>query len=297
MAVNWKKFQEPKSTYPNLEYTPSRAANPRDSHRVYWGMIWAIDDPIWDTIMPPSEWNCFCGVRPTNKPVTVLPDGWQQPETDPVFRNNPGKTGKFVNTEETPYYTETDVKMRAAIGEMAIRLEKKRQQLEDFKLYKEFENGGKVYIHKLKSNKENDYKLVLSSALDFARKGEEVKIGTRLYYDKRGINESEAYKRVYGNLIGTRFEGKSPDLIINNTLFYEVEGYVQPFTSDKISRMLSHGLKQSDKVIINNTGGASDRYIRRLIYSRLNNNASIDEVWLYEKGKLRLFYKTQRGGQ
>ena len=87
MAVNWKKFQETKNTYPNLEYTPSRAANPRDSHRVYWGKIWAIDDPIWDTIMPPSEWNCFCGVRPTNKPVTVLPDGWQQPETDPARRS------------------------------------------------------------------------------------------------------------------------------------------------------------------------------------------------------------------
>lgn len=125
MAVNWKKFQETKSTYPNLEYTPSRAANPRDSHRVYWGKIWAIDDPIWDTIMPPSEWNCLCGVRPTNKPVTVLPDGWQQPETDPVFRNNPGKTAEIVNTEKTDYYQSAPEQKRPMILMLAMNFAKK----------------------------------------------------------------------------------------------------------------------------------------------------------------------------
>ena len=125
MAVNWKKFQETKNTYPNLEYTPSRAANPRDSHRVYWGKIWAIDDPVWDTIIPPSEWNCLCGVRPTNKPVTILPDGWQHPATDPVFRNNPGKTAKIVNTEETGYYQSAPEQKRPIILLFAMNFVKK----------------------------------------------------------------------------------------------------------------------------------------------------------------------------
>jgi len=57
--------------------------------------------------------------------------------------------------------------------------------------------------------------------------------------------------------------------------------------------MLSNGLKQSSYIIINNSKGASDRYVKRLIYERINNNIHVDEVWLYEKGKLRILLKKQ----
>ena len=62
--------------------------------------------------------------------------------------------------------------------------------------------------------------------------------------------------------------------------------------------MISHGTKQASRIIINNTKGASDRFIRDNIYKRIKDkafNREIDEVWLYEKGKLRLFYKN--GGE
>jgi hypothetical protein len=55
--------------------------------------------------------------------------------------------------------------------------------------------------------------------------------------------------------------------------------------------MFTHGLKQSDRLIINNTKGCSDRYLRRQIADRLNINMPIAEVWVYEKGKKRLFFK------
>ena len=54
--------------------------------------------------------------------------------------------------------------------------------------------------------------------------------------------------------------------------------------------MLSHGLKQSGRIIINNNKGGNDRLIRKMIQARLHINADIKEIWLYEKGKLRLFY-------
>jgi hypothetical protein len=59
--------------------------------------------------------------------------------------------------------------------------------------------------------------------------------------------------------------------------------------------MLSNGLKQSSRIIINNSNGASDQGITEKINGLLNNNAIIDEVWLYEKGKLRRFYNAQQG--
>jgi hypothetical protein len=60
--------------------------------------------------------------------------------------------------------------------------------------------------------------------------------------------------------------------------------------------MIKKGAAQSSRIIINNNKGASDRYIRDNIYKRLkdkNFNYDIDEVWLYEKGKLRVLYKKQ----
>ncbi len=58
--------------------------------------------------------------------------------------------------------------------------------------------------------------------------------------------------------------------------------------------MLSHGFKQSPYLVINNNKGASDRYITKVINDRIkdkNFQYDIKEVWLYEKGKIRLLYK------
>ena len=60
--------------------------------------------------------------------------------------------------------------------------------------------------------------------------------------------------------------------------------------------MIAKGAKQSSRIIINNNKGASDRYIRDNIYKRVkdkNYKYNIGEVWLYEKGKLRLLFKKQ----
>ena len=60
--------------------------------------------------------------------------------------------------------------------------------------------------------------------------------------------------------------------------------------------MIGKGTKHSSRIIINNSKGASDRYIRDNIYKRVKDKTfkyNIDEVWLYEKGKLRLLFKKQ----
>ena len=62
--------------------------------------------------------------------------------------------------------------------------------------------------------------------------------------------------------------------------------------------MISHGAKQSPYIIINNTKGCSDRFILRNIYERLSDKKfgyDIKEVWLYEKGKIRLLFKKTVG--
>jgi hypothetical protein len=96
---------------------------------------------------------------------------------------------------------------------------------------------------------------------------------------------------VFGALVGTAYENKCPDLIIDG-VFYEYESYRPPFKRVKISNMISKGLKQSSRIIINSNKACGDMYIGRNIHNRvINNRQRIEEVWLYAKGKVRLLYK------
>ena len=156
------------------------------------------------------------------------------------------------------------------------------------KLYfirKEYDNGGVVKIMKDYDDKKNDYKAILTIANYFAQNGAEVLMPHPLHV------KSQEYKKVFGKLIGTKYESKCPDLIINGT-FYEFEGFVRPWKKQKVGRMISHGLAQSNRIIIDNNKGCSDRFIRKAIMARANlPKQDIQEVWIYEKGIPRLFYK------
>ncbi|GHT54263.1 hypothetical protein FACS189446_3510 [Bacteroidia bacterium] len=158
-----------------------------------------------------------------------------------------------------------------------------------FKIHKEYPNGGKVLIHKTINKKGSDYKPLVNIANFFAKEGRTTKLMPTLHF------KSEEYKEIFSSLIGTIYERKCPDLQIDGQ-FYEFENYNPPFKIRKISNMISHGAKQSPRIIINNTKGASDRYIRRQISERLDDKHfkyKIDKVWVYEKGKLRLLFKIQ----
>jgi phage gp29-like protein len=99
-AVNFRKMQDTQRMYPNLEYIESSAREKRSLHLDWVGIIRPIGDIWWDTHMPPSDWNCQCGVKQTDKPVTPIFKGGNG---NPIFANNPGKTASFINMKEHPY--------------------------------------------------------------------------------------------------------------------------------------------------------------------------------------------------
>jgi len=158
-----------------------------------------------------------------------------------------------------------------------------------YKTYKKYKNRGEVLIHEIVDKKKSDYKIILTIANEFAKQGKTVKLTPIVHF------KSAEYKEIYGLLSGTVYERKCPDFKIDD-LFYEYESFNPPFKKRKISNMISHGAKQSSRIIINNNKGASDRYIMDNIYKRLKDKTfryDIDEVWLYEKGKIRLLFKKQ----
>jgi len=157
-------------------------------------------------------------------------------------------------------------------------------ETELFSLIKSFAGGGKIFLMKGIDKNKPDYNSILTVATLFAREGHEVKILTSCHY------KSPEYNIVFGNLFGTKYERKCPDLLIDGK-FYEYEGFEKPWNRRKIKNMLAHGLLQANRIIIDNTKGAADRIIRKAIMARLRIGTIIDEVWLYEKGNKRLFFR------
>ena len=152
-------------------------------------------------------------------------------------------------------------------------------------MYKKFKTGGEIEIID-GYRKKADHRDLLSIARFFAQKGDHVKITTDIHF------KNEKYHEVFGALIGTKYDRKCPDLIINGK-FYEYESFTPPFRKIKIKNMLTHGVVQSNNLILNNNKGASDRYIIKLIHQRIRLGQDINEVWIYEKGEVRMLYKKQ----
>ncbi|MFV0310850.1 MAG: DUF935 family protein [Dysgonomonas sp.] len=149
MAANLKKYEKTAHLYPNLEYMETLASHPRESHLEYVGTILPIGHEAWAWLMPPSDWNCDCWVRPTDKEPTAAPG---KPEDfNPIFDNNPAQTAEFVNTKQTPYYRHTDESLRDKVEKEGKKLfkEYKKQAAEHRKEVTEVykgKNGGMLEI-------------------------------------------------------------------------------------------------------------------------------------------------------
>ena len=161
-----------------------------------------------------------------------------------------------------------------------------------FACFKSFATGGSVWLMNGLDKKNSDYSDLITIACFFAKKGHTVRLLSSVHY------KDPVYRCIFGELIGTRYYRKCPDLLIDGN-FYEYESYKRPFSSSKISHMLKRGAEQAERIIIDNNKGASDRFIVNMIVKRSSDKhflGSIEEVFVYEKGNLRrLYYKKAVG--
>jgi len=302
-AADWQQFRREKDVLPNLKWMPSTSLHPCREHRRYWGTIRPIDDKFWNEHRPGDRWNCKCSLSSTDESVTPVPANDDVSKPQPGLSGNPGITGKTFS-DDHPYFPRScqdcdfyHPNLKNRLKDLFTNRVKNcyncpyidkcidRLGADGFKLERKYPNGGTLYIHSDADKDKNDYKAILTIARIFAKDGRTVRITPRLHY------KSEEYQSIYGSLIGTRYERKCPDFQVDG-IFYEYESFIKPWNKKKVGRMLSHGLEQSSRIIIDNTKGCSERFIRKQIMARIHLPAQvIDEVWIYEKGKVRLFYK------
>ncbi len=103
---------------------PSRAATPREEHKPYYGIVRPINDDFWIKHMPPSAWNCLCGVEQTDDEVTPVPA--KGPKAAPGLDHNPGLTGKlFSDSHPLSIKANSDARRAARIEREAEALHRK----------------------------------------------------------------------------------------------------------------------------------------------------------------------------
>jgi SPP1 gp7 family putative phage head morphogenesis protein len=63
MAGKWEQFQRVKDTRPFLQYQTVGDRRVRPEHAAWDNKVLHIDDPWWDTHMPPNDYGCRCTAR------------------------------------------------------------------------------------------------------------------------------------------------------------------------------------------------------------------------------------------
>jgi hypothetical protein len=182
-AANMIGYKKNTRLYPNLEYIETNAAHPRATHLAWVGTILPVDHEWWDTRLPPSDWNCDCGVRPTDKAPTPVPD--DTGGINPVFANNPAKTAEFVKTSETPYYKHTSQELREKVIEEGLK----------------FHAGGK--IEKVYEGKNGGY-------LEIVKQGKNEMAKNVITY-KRLADDGKRYRLLKVSFMKNKDNNKNPD--------------------------------------------------------------------------------------
>ena len=308
-AARWTDYEKHAKSMPFLQYQAVMDGNTRAEHAALNGVIKRVDSDFWDKYYPPNGWGCRCTVvqvRKSKYPETPHDEAMQRgqqalaKDTRGMFRFNPGierKTFPDYNPYTIRRCRDCDIangKAKLAFvpdNELCAACQLVRQcEDQRFEVKRKFDNGSKVSVHRLVNDKDSDYSKLMEIAESFAKTyGEDVKLTPKMSRPQRFV-----YQNIYHSLMGTKYEGTCPDLLVGNR-WYEHEGFISKKPKNAFRNMLNDGLKQSDRLIIDRPD-LTERYMMRSIVNRINEGQKITEVWLREKdGSLSLLFKKTDG--
>lgn len=275
MASVWTKAQSTKNLYPNLAYLPSKAAHPRQAHEKYYGLVASIDDPIWNSIMPPNGWRCQCGVEPTDREVTDIPSDLPEPEEG--FRNNPGKTGQAFDFKESNYIKSVPPSEQPALIRDATKYVNKdlMDEMDYERMYKS-NSGGSVEAHPM-THDNSDFNEVLRVARSLANLGDKVKM-------LPDIQDEQLRKKLSAD--GAKLN-KNPDYLINDQYAADLK-IVSTNSISAVKEAISRCHKQCNNIVlkIDDDNAISSQALQRAVKGQLSHAAydDFENVWIYYHG-------------
>lgn len=301
MAAKWEGFMQDGDRY-NLQYRTQRDKKVRPEHAALDRVTLPMSDPFWQEYYPPNGWNCRCTVvqvRKSKYPVTphdeamALGEEATGKDTKGIFHFNPGIEKKTI-PDYNPYTIKRCRDCDIAKGKLGLVFIPENELCQACRLLHSGlakvgetrkEGNGTVTINQLVNREDSDFYKLDEIATFFAREqGAEV-----ILTPKMSRPPKFQYECVYSSLVGTKYEGKCPDLCVNG-VWYEHEGFISSNPKTAFRNMMNHGLKQSDHLIIDNPG-LTDAYMKRIIRQRIKDGQAIEEVWIKDGSELKLLYK------
>lgn len=129
-AVKWESIEKQKDVLPFLQYSTigdaCQICAPLD------GLTAPVDDPSWNTIMPPNHFNCLCIVEQLDKEEgeaketedkESIVEGSEGHMQD-IFKMNAGKDG-YVFKEDHPYFSVPKADVEFARNNFGLDIPKK----------------------------------------------------------------------------------------------------------------------------------------------------------------------------
>jgi len=154
-----------------------------------------------------------------------------------------------------------------------------------FVLYKQYPSGGKIWLMLGLETTGSDYEDILAIANCLAESGHEVKVLHAVHY------KDPVYREVFGELIGTKYYRKCPDLLVDGD-FVEYESFNSEQPKNAFRNMLHKGLAQSDRIILRQCD-LTDGYMLRTIIGYIQNGYQVSIVTIFDGTGLRTLYKTE----
>ena len=150
-----------------------------------------------------------------------------------------------------------------------------------------YPNGGTLTVYNSIDRSTGAFHRILRCAEFFARQGKTVVMTPKLDVPYK----NPAYDMVYGSLRGTPYYGKCPDLLVDG-VWYEHEGYSNVNPKTNFSNMMKRGLRQSNRVIMEDCG-LTDGYMKRNVLVRISENQRIREVLVRKGDEIRVIFKAE----
>ena len=154
-------------------------------------------------------------------------------------------------------------------------------------LFEYYPSTGIIEVYNCVNRDDSDFESLLCICRFFAMQGKHcIILPKSLHY------KSKEYYLIFGELFGTIYEGKCPDLLIDG-LFYEYEGHTSKNERRAFRNMMNRGFVQSSRVIIDECG-VTKSFMLRSVSGKQKVGVEIDELWVLKQQEMELLYKSER---
>ena len=270
-ANKWSDFEKSKDLYPNLKYMPSRSAEPRQNHKQYYGKVKPINDPVWDTLMPPLAWGCNCWVQATDEPSESTSIEAPLPIDGVV--GNPGKqkkvfsnkhpfvkglpkeqkenVGKFLSQMKDKHLSEQFVSSKVGKGKLKVSLNAAQESFgQNLDLaFNTTSNHGKTFELK-GSNKD--------APLNYNKTDGDLSIFDKNKNSFEKYNKGKSLSKLKQSFLGLDFSGKITRGNVNSIAGDQINGFK---ANDGCLFVIA---KNNSKTSILNKGTALEQAVKQL---------------------------------